>query len=223
MESVARRLELLQEEDALWQKHCENEKRRIEKDYQRSLTEMRKRFQKAAEAIKLEFTARKEEVKRMFSGKDASEQIITKPKSVTGSSKPFSYCTTSPPNAKSTHMPISTTQLKFISKHATDATLREVVTACDKGDENDEKEGYGLMHCSTYWQNVISSAAQRGREPHLGSDRYETFIGLEHCEFIDGKESMTAVIFIHDPGGTFMNICAHEIIRRVLEYDRSVS
>lgn len=48
MESAERRLQLLEEQGALWRKYYEDEERRIEEEYQRSLEEIEATFRKAA-------------------------------------------------------------------------------------------------------------------------------------------------------------------------------
>lgn len=67
MEATIRRLQQLEEQGILWRKQYEDEERRIEEEYQRSLADIEESYRKAAEAIRLEFAARRAEVKKQYS------------------------------------------------------------------------------------------------------------------------------------------------------------
>lgn len=206
MESAERRLQLLEEQGALWRKYYEDEERRIEEEYQRSLEEIEATFRKAAKAIELEFSARKEEIKRQFSDESASDKLNSE--SNAGPSKPLSGCTTSPPVAGSTQKPTAIIKSKFVLNRSSVAVniSREVVRAHNKEDENDEMHGIVLWYCSTNWQCVITSSIRQSTISHFCQYKCETYAGLVQYEFCDGEKIIKLIIaslfLIHDPGGT---------------------
>lgn len=94
MESAARRLELLEEQGAVWRKHYEDEERRIEDEYQRENAAIEEEFRNALEKIRLEFEAKKDEVKKQFGAKeDLRKGSTNEPHSIDETPSPV--CTTS--------------------------------------------------------------------------------------------------------------------------------
>ncbi|XP_021707037.1 uncharacterized protein LOC110678446 [Aedes aegypti] len=101
MEATIQRLEQIEEQSKLWQKYCEEEKRRIEDEYNRGLAEVERAFREGSRKIKLEFQAKRETLKRQYCGEDACEKTDAK-----SSSKYVSSQTISPEEDIS-HLPSS--------------------------------------------------------------------------------------------------------------------
>lgn len=211
MESAARRLELLEKQGEMWRKYYEDEEQRIEDEYQRGLAEIKEAHRKAITAIRLEFSIRRDEVKRQFSGENAKEEsICSSIITTTGPSKPLSVCTSCPSKAVFTQKPTSTIQSKHILNRTTNTVYvsRAVGRAHSKGDENDEKDGIGWWYCSTDQRSTISSVIQalQSTKSYSSTDhRPEMYIGLKQYSGVN--YTIIAILLVaYDPGGTFTRV-----------------
>lgn len=172
----------MEEESAKWRKHCEDEERRIEEEYQRSLAEIRERFRKASKAIELEFAARKEEVKRQFSDEDLREK---------------SACTTSQPEANNRHPASTVPSNCIVQKRTIDVmnVVRKAAKAQNKG-ENDQHDWISVWNLPTY-KHIEIRGNHRARQSQFGR-----YISRE-TNAVSKKQRLFAItVFeVYDPGG----------------------
>lgn len=208
MEPAARRWEFLEEESALWRQHYDDEERRIEEEYQRDIAELEETFRKAAEAIKLDFAARIEEVKKQYSGENVSEKPIDKLNSVFGPNEPLSACTASTSQAAAAHQKILIQQSKPIdSKRVVDAVyvlpnVKNRTIECDE--YGDDKGTIDVCYFSNVWQSAISTT-QKEMKLQFGQCYRESCTGSRQCVLC--TEQMIAIVFrVHDPGGIICSI-----------------
>lgn len=94
-------------------KYYEEEKRRIEEDYQRELVKIDEEFQRAAQKMKSDFNAERKAVLRQHSGCKVSEEAVVEPAPVNDKTQPKNDCTraSNPNEADSPEQPSQTKPL----------------------------------------------------------------------------------------------------------------